>query len=351
MRPLSLATFAAVLTSPAWGHEIVATIAQIYLLPSARDAICSIIPSEYDCSLAKVATWPDQVRKDTRWKWSADLHFVNGIDDDPPTKCDFGSKGWESKGNILQGIVDMTRKLESTNQDYALRFLTHFLGDIHQPLHLTGRYQGGNYVPVLFNGKETSLHKAWDDDLIPEIMKFLKDYKEPLPTVPSPALPAPILERNKKIELALTGSKYDPLVRWIVLEGISARWAGEVENWTSCPLPLVGSNIDQEIIQLPRPPPFQDPIDLHVCPYHWASESHKMLCNFVWRSDMKGVERVKDAVYEIELNTPEYAGSIRNRKVVEKQLTMGGLRLAHALNTILGSDKEKRSLGVLPRAL
>jgi hypothetical protein len=30
------------------------------------------------------------------------------------------------------------------DRDIPLRFLVHFLGDIHQPLHLTGRDRGGN---------------------------------------------------------------------------------------------------------------------------------------------------------------------------------------------------------------
>lgn len=35
-------------------------------------------------------------------------------------------------------------------RDYALRFLTHFVGDAHQPLHLTGRARGGNDIWVHF---------------------------------------------------------------------------------------------------------------------------------------------------------------------------------------------------------
>jgi hypothetical protein len=33
---------------------------------------------------------------------------------------------------------------DRTQRDYALRFLVHFMGDIHMPLHLTGRDKGGN---------------------------------------------------------------------------------------------------------------------------------------------------------------------------------------------------------------
>jgi hypothetical protein len=48
------------------------------------------------------------------------------------------------------------------------------------------------------------------------------------------------------------------------------------------------------------------------------------------------------------LNTPEYAGRIQDEKMVEKQLALGGLRLAAALNEILGSEEEKKTYGVRP---
>jgi nuclease S1 len=46
-------------------------------------------------------------------------------------------------------------------------FLIHFVGDIHQPLHL-GRAsdRGGNSITVTFNRKKTNLHSLWDSGLI-----------------------------------------------------------------------------------------------------------------------------------------------------------------------------------------
>ncbi|CAE6535181.1 unnamed protein product [Rhizoctonia solani] len=335
MHLLTLAVSAAVLATPAWswgdeGHKITATIAQIHLLPSAHQAICSILPSEYICNLANVATWPDDAKKEKEWSWSAGLHFVNGVDDYPPKDCSFGTKGWTTDQNILNAIVNMTRNVVSStaagvDQDIALRFLTHFLGDIHQPLHLTGRDRGGNYVPVLFNGKNTSLHLSWDDLLILERINFLTNYTNPLPTSPDPAIPPPTLIRNRHIESALDGSNYDPLVRWIVLEGIYGWWGTELEEWTTCPQFAMVNQAGQQVMGLEKLP-FKDPLDVPVCPYHWAKPSHQMLCDFIWRSDLQGVTNPRNAVYKIELNTPEYAGRIRDEKVVEKQLALGAMR-------------------------
>jgi hypothetical protein len=43
-----------------------------------------------------------------------------------------------------------------------------------------------------------------------------------------------------------------------------------------------------------------------------------------------------------------YADRVRDDKIVEKQLALGGIRLAVALNSVLGSDEDKRRHGVLP---
>ena len=49
----------------------------------------------------------------------------------------------------------------------ALRFVTHLVGDIHQPLHAGfADDRGGNSVEVRFNGRKENLHSMWDTALI-----------------------------------------------------------------------------------------------------------------------------------------------------------------------------------------
>ena len=49
----------------------------------------------------------------------------------------------------------------------ALKFLDHFIGDIHQPLHAGhAENRGGNAIPVRFLGEETSLLEVGDSHLI-----------------------------------------------------------------------------------------------------------------------------------------------------------------------------------------
>src|SRR5258707_585119 len=49
----------------------------------------------------------------------------------------------------------------------ALKFIVHFVGDLHQPMHVSkAEDKGGNTVQLNFNGQGTNLHAIWDSKLI-----------------------------------------------------------------------------------------------------------------------------------------------------------------------------------------
>jgi len=49
----------------------------------------------------------------------------------------------------------------------ALEFLVHFVGDIHQPLHVSwADDEGGNKVNVTRFGTKTNLHSVWDNSIL-----------------------------------------------------------------------------------------------------------------------------------------------------------------------------------------
>jgi len=94
--------------------------------------------------------------------WSALLHFIGAT-----TLLRVpGKNGWAGtkRVNILDGMKNVTALLQGwvkgeTSDDAAnkaLKFLIHFFGDAHQPMHMTGRERGGNQVNVTFGGKQTS---------------------------------------------------------------------------------------------------------------------------------------------------------------------------------------------------
>ncbi|KAI0030239.1 phospholipase C/P1 nuclease domain-containing protein [Vararia minispora EC-137] len=360
----------------AWGaagHEIVATIAQMHLQPPVMRHLCAVLSSDADfdrtrpCTLAAIAPWADKIRMHARW--SAALHYIGARDDHPPDSCAFpGARGWAGHEdiNVLHAIRNVTGILdgfvarggvrrasakEMATASEALKFLVHFVGDMHQPLHLTGRDRGGNGDKVAWNGRVTNLHSLWDSLLIAKALRTIpRNYTRPLPVPP--------------MEAVLKGTIYDPYVRRIMYEGVGlgaystvrGRWEDEVEAWLDCPAPPM-----QSFLQRPLQAAFgvgarSETDDGRICPHAWAAPIHKLNCDFIWPRElddpayphMHAVDaenELRDAMEDygrrgrsgghyLELDTPEYAGAIAERWVVEKLLAQGGIRLAGILNDI-----------------
>lgn len=354
----------------AWGaegHEIVAAIAQSYLEPGALKSVCSILAEDgagdqvrgdAPCYLSSVATWADKIRFHARW--SAQLHFINGRGDHPPDDCRFpGPDGWGGKerANVLDAIHNVSSILTDFAQgssaagapelaQEALKFLIHFVGDMHQPLHLCGRDRGGNSDKVHWENRVTNLHHVWDVSLIEKAMRLTpKNYSDPI------ALPA--------LESSLSGATYDPYIRRIVWEGLgtgdsAGRWSSESDSWISCPRPgFTESAVDaewapQEVLAGPRKPkprPGRGPPETSdsdiLCPYAWGAPIHKLNCEIVWPEELDEHEiegRAPRRDY-LELDTPKYAGSIEKKWVIEKLLAQAGVRLAGILNHIFSQKQ------------
>jgi len=152
------------------GHAVVATIAELHLDSTVLPTLCSLLnPTSpgTSCSLASVASWADTI-KDKK-PWSAAMHYVNAFDDHPPDLCLFpGTKGWQGDKNVnvLGAVRNNTDILgrwvqEGSNPDDpiasdALKFLIHFVGDMHQPFHTVGRLQGANGIIVKWGTEKTS---------------------------------------------------------------------------------------------------------------------------------------------------------------------------------------------------
>lgn len=339
----------------AWGaagHEIVATIAEMHLYPTVLPTICSILyppssptsseGSAEDCNLASIATWADKVRYHMRW--SAPLHYVGGKGDHPPQTCVYpGDGGWAGREdiNVLGGIRNVTgvlvdwveggREVGDPRANEALKFLVHFLGDLHMPLHLTGRDRGGNGDKVLWDGRVTNLHSLWDSLIVAKAIRNTPlKYNRPLPD--------PSIERH------LRGAIYDSFIRKIVWEGISVKWADEVESWIDCPVieepePVQLSFWEQtKQLFLGNSAKPEDTDDEVVCPYHWSKPIHQLNCDFIWPKEMDEPPyshisgRQPSGGPYLELDTAEYGGRIADEWMLEKLMATAGVRLASILN-------------------
>jgi hypothetical protein len=154
-------------TSARWwdlGHRIVARIAEQRLTPSAREAVREILAGQ---SLEDASVWADNIRN---YRHDADkLHYVNiplaamaydAARDCPGGRCIIAAIAAERRV-----LADPTASpLDRTE---ALRFLVHFMGDLHQPLHVANNSdRGGNRRIVYLRGDSTDLHKVWDGELL-----------------------------------------------------------------------------------------------------------------------------------------------------------------------------------------
>jgi hypothetical protein len=77
----------------------------------------------------------------------------------------------------------MTRRvndlsLEHHERKMALMFLLHLIGDLHCPLHVEGLMRGGNDIPVVWDGRQTSLHFVWDVSIPQKLTNSTEENEE-----------------------------------------------------------------------------------------------------------------------------------------------------------------------------
>ncbi len=148
-----------------WGpeeHRLIATVADAYLLPEVEH----LIRNDFNImTLADVATWADRIRKQrSQGSW----HYANirkgrvsyrKQRDCPTGKC------------VVEKVHQFERVLRDRNRPRAerkdaLKYLVHFVGDVHQPLHLGDKEdRGGGTIQLFYNGRPTNLHALWDGGL------------------------------------------------------------------------------------------------------------------------------------------------------------------------------------------
>jgi S1/P1 Nuclease len=175
MKRAHVAVFLMLLAVPsfvlAWGpngHRVVGRIAANHLTDEARVAVTCLIGPE---GLDQASTWADEIRNDPSWqpplKNPSPWHFIS-IDDNETLE----TTARDPNGDVLEAIERFSavlRDAQATRQakQEALRFLVHFVGDVHQPLHVGRRAdRGGNTIAVTLFGATTNLHSVWDSGLI-----------------------------------------------------------------------------------------------------------------------------------------------------------------------------------------
>lgn len=162
------------------GHRALAEVASFYLTENAKNKINEILDGE---TIVTVSMYADDIRSDNRYDKYYDWHFINMELDE-----DYEDSVPSEKGDVFIAINKCLDILESdsltdSDKSFYLKLLIHFIGDLHQPMHI-GRYEdrGGNRVYVKWFGRNSNLHRVWDSEMINGYNMSYSELAKNLPT-------------------------------------------------------------------------------------------------------------------------------------------------------------------------
>lgn len=207
------------------GHAMVGDIARRHLDPKARAEVDRLLAGEPYPNLGGVASWADDLRNTDPelFRQTSRWHYINakggGCDFDLARDCPNGDCVVGAINKELAILGDPDQPLEARRN--ALKFVVHFVGDVHQPMHAGNRpdaggnkyqislrtqiqpeaYAAKNYVNGVMG---TNLHAIWDYYILA-------------------SKPLPVLDYIAQLDQALTPGPYETPVA----PGEPLAWAGE----------------------------------------------------------------------------------------------------------------------------
>lgn len=149
-------------SAQAWSpdnHQLIAELAAAELTPAATRVVSSLLG---DGGLASVAGWADDVRFQRAYEWSGQLHAVAA----QQQACDFVyPRDCPADRCVVGAVYNYTDQLEGRrpgDREEALKFITHLVADLHNPVHISHLPKSGGDYSVRFFGLSTNLHFMWD---------------------------------------------------------------------------------------------------------------------------------------------------------------------------------------------
>lgn len=301
------------------GHQVVALIAERQLTANARQAVLELLSGapvdpvlKRFCGatalgpMADVSTWADDYRdKDaTTGNW----HFLN-IPLNAQTAP--GAGDYCDQGCVTKAIGDQLKVLQSPaakreDKVNALMFVIHFMGDMHQPLHMTNNNdRGANCVPAAFfelqpkqddrGNYSPNLHAIWDTSILERIAGIRRE-------------------------------SHDADVRHFANE-LARRYSARIARWKAAPVDIEAWAWESHQLavsiaygKLPSAVTPEDPVAVPTC------------------ADDNNIGQRMLALHE-HIDQPYVAAAA---PVIDRQLARAGARLADALNRVLDPSSKVR---------
>ena len=163
-------------SSFAWGpdgHRVTGEIAWRSLSPKTKAVVRELLPKGPYDTLAEAAAWADTYARShpREYRWLDPFHYV---DADPHAEHVVEGPRCEC---VLAAIEIQTTRLRDPQASNdakidALRLLAHFVGDVHQPLHVSHPdMRGGTTIDLRFDGERMTLHRLWDSGLLDHTLR------------------------------------------------------------------------------------------------------------------------------------------------------------------------------------
>ncbi|KAJ2968795.1 hypothetical protein NQ176_g9006 [Zarea fungicola] len=267
----------------AWGslgHITTAYVAGHFISNTTESYLKDLLKRTDDDYLASIASWADSIRY-TKWgRFTSTFHFIDAHDN-PPHSCNVDlERDCKRTGCVISALSNYTeqafdRTLPAWRRAQAAKFVVHFVGDLHQPLHNEDIAKGGNGIHVLWDGHEYNLHHVWDSSILE---KWLG---------------------------GLHGKPYPLAKRWsaqLIHEIAEGRWADERDGWV-------------KQVNL---------ADANGTALAWSRETNAFICSHVLPQGPKAIEGQELSGEYYEAAAP----------ILEKQVAIAGYRMAVWLDEI-----------------
>ena len=284
----SLATFVLTSSADAWGktgHRVVCEIAFQELDSASKSEVVRLISTDTDFRyFYDSCLWPDDPRQ------RSGEHYINIPRDatnvNPARPC--GPSGKCVVTAIMEEVRDLSLRSSDRDKLEALKFLGHWVGDIHQPLHVSfSDDRGGNSIeengPCKSPWEDViSLHSVWDSCII----------ERELGTDP--------LDIALDLQSAVTGAERDA-------------WTADIDQ---IDIAMVSSWADESFAITTSP-------DVEYCVLRDGGCYYSATIDYLGSHDPEKTVRV-DSAY-----------TARNAEAVSVRLKMAGVRLGALLNVLL----------------
>ena len=223
----------------AWGgqgHRLVGLIAAERLTPVAKQNVAWLLDGQ---TLAAVSSWADSLTSDqvqtSYWHYLNIPPGASGYDRDRDCPKQPGAAAGARNDRWRDCVVDRIPyweerlgdpKLDRADRATALKFIVHFIGDLHQPFHALGVGRGGNDVKVRVFG-EANCGPSTPLRAVPSPSRDGNDPAKPSPCNLHSVWDGRLIARRSLDDAAYMGE----LRKLITARGFGSQPPGTPEQW------------------------------------------------------------------------------------------------------------------------